>query len=169
MISLPNSVILITPTPIVMKHFAAILLMGLAAFSCEDSLNEINVNKREDFREVSGNLKQEVLKGPKNKITIDFTSIADQHAIVTLTGTMGEGTYIFDSSNGELQYGVIPKAAHFNIKWEYFAVNPVSCNYMLYWNYTGISIYGTYTYSWIEAIDVALGNKASLTFYKDCA
>ena len=106
--------------------------------------------------------------GPKNNITVDFTAISDQRAVVTITGSNGEGTFVFDSQDGLLQSKVIPRKATYTVMWEYYAVTPVSCNYMLYWNYTGISIYGTFPYSFISTTMVTYEKNALLSFYKDC-
>lgn len=107
--------------------------------------------------------------GPKNKITVDFAAISDQRAIVTITGTDGEGPFVFDSIDGVLQSQVIPRKSTYTVQWEYFAVTPVPCNYMLYWNYTGISIYGTNPYSFISTCCVTFEKNAVFTFYKDCS
>ena len=106
--------------------------------------------------------------GSKNKITIDFTAISDQRAVVTITGTNGEGTFVFNSVDGTIQTGSIPRKSTYEVKWEYYAVTPVACNYMLYWNYTGISIYGTYPYNFISTCCVTFEKDAVFTFYKDC-
>ncbi len=108
------------------------------------------------------------IKGAKNRITVDFSAISDQTAIVTITGTNGEGLFVFYSADGNVQTREIPRHSTYTVKWEYYVVNPVECNYMLYWNYTGISIYGTSSYSWISTCCVSFEKNAALTFYKNC-
>jgi hypothetical protein len=149
---------------------AAICALCMVLTACQnDVTDDLRVgNPSTELFDATFSANLDKIKGPKNRIKVDFTKIIDQRAVVTITGTAGEGTFVFDSNDGAIQTGIIPRDSRFNVKWEYFAVTPVECNYMLYWNFTGISIYGTTPYGFSEALDVELENKALLTFFKDC-
>ncbi len=150
-----------------MKKIISILIVITSCFTaCRKSeINDISA----PAKTASSQAKSERnIKGAKNKITVDFSAISDQTAIVTITGSNGEGTFVFYSVDGNIQTREIPRHSTYTVKWEYYAINPVECNYMLYWNYTGISVYGTSSYGWISTCCVSFERNAALTFYKDC-
>jgi hypothetical protein len=149
-----------------MKRIISILIVITSCFTaCRKS--EI-INIAAPAKTASLAKPESDIKGAKDKITVDFSAISDQTAIVTLTGSNGEGTFVFYSVDGNIQTRAIPRNSTYTVKWEYYAVNPVECNYMLYWNYTGISVYGTSSYGWISTCCVSFEKNAALTFYKNC-
>jgi hypothetical protein len=107
-----------------MKKIISILIMTTLCFTACKKSEIIDIAAPAKIASAAAKPESNI-KGAKNKITVDFSAISDQTAIVTITGSNGEGTFVFYSVDGNIQTREIPRHSTYTVKWEYYAVNPV--------------------------------------------